>query len=360
MLSVSKKLAQSKKVNLLPGPVYIDDEVVSYFRRVPISHREERFTEELSVTKKLLRQLTRCERVQVCLGSGSLTNDIIAAQLSGLQTKGLVLSNGEFGDRLIDHAQRFGMDFVTIRKEWGEVFDYEEITRRVQKEKLSWLWFVHHETSTGILNDLEAIKNITWQNNLILCADCISSLGAVPLDLRGVDFASGSSGKALRSYSGLSFVFYKKTVTNKKIPRYLDLTLYENNEGVPFTSSSNLLSACRAALQILLRNPAARYSSIREQTATIRNYLFSFGIPVLCKDSNISPIMTTITLPDNISSLEVGDYLEERGILVHYKSSYLERRNWLQLSSMSEYDKKILENMTSELNEVLPLLGEQP
>lgn len=359
MLTVSKNLKQIKKINFLPGPVYIDDEVISHFKRVPISHRDERFKDDLSATKTLLQKLTQCEKVEICLGSGSLANDMIAAQLSGLQAKGLILSNGEFGDRLIDHASRFRLDFVSLKKEWGEVFDYTEIAKCVEKSKPSWLWFVHHETSTGILNDLLEVKKIACQNNIILCVDCISSLGAVFLNLRDVDFASGSSGKALRSYSGLSFVFYKNSVPVKKIPRYLDLALYEKNEGVPFTTSSNLLSACKAALTVLLKNPAGRYSSMKEQTKTIRHCLTSCGIPVLIKDINTSPIVTTVTLPNNIPSLEVGDYLQRRGILVHYKSSYLQRKNWMQVSSMSVYEEHILQNLVYELKDALSLLEEQ-
>ena len=40
-----------------------------------------------------------------------------------------------------------------------------------------------------------------------LCVDCISSIGAIPIDLKDVYFASGVSGKAMKSFTGLSFVF---------------------------------------------------------------------------------------------------------------------------------------------------------
>jgi aspartate aminotransferase-like enzyme len=60
-----------------------------------------------------------------CPGSGTLANDAIAAQLSLLDGRGLVLSNGEFGERLIDHARRFGLSFDVLKIEWGEAFTRE-------------------------------------------------------------------------------------------------------------------------------------------------------------------------------------------------------------------------------------------
>ena len=47
----------------------------------------------------------------------------------------------------------------------------------------------------------------------------------MPVDLTGVYLASGSSGKGLRAYPGLSMVFYHHEVAPApdKLPRYLDL-----------------------------------------------------------------------------------------------------------------------------------------
>ena len=70
-----------------------------------------------------------------------------------------------------------------------------------------WLWFVHHETSTGMLNDLDELNTFCNKYEMKLCVDCISSIGAIPIDLKDVYFASGVSGKAMKSFTGLSFVF---------------------------------------------------------------------------------------------------------------------------------------------------------
>ena len=91
-----------------------------------MSHRSDAFAGEFKATKKLLCDLTSAAKVEILLGSGSLANDAIGAQISLLGARGLVLSNGEFGDRLIDHATRLGLQFDVYEMEWGEPFDYAE------------------------------------------------------------------------------------------------------------------------------------------------------------------------------------------------------------------------------------------
>src|SRR5437667_5449373 len=105
---------QPSAVNFLPGPVTVRREVRRAFEQAPESHRAEAFTRDFQATKELLCELARAGRVELFLGSGTLANDVIAGQLSLEQTAGLVLSNGEFGEPLLDHARRFGLNFDAL------------------------------------------------------------------------------------------------------------------------------------------------------------------------------------------------------------------------------------------------------
>ena len=67
---------------------------------------------------------------------------------------------------------------------------------------LGWVWGVHLESSTGVLNDLVGLRDVAARAGVRICLDAVSSLGAVPLDLRGVHLATGSSGKALGTTPG--------------------------------------------------------------------------------------------------------------------------------------------------------------
>ena len=341
-----KKKSARFKINLLPGPVHIQDKVKKHFGRVPISHRADNFINELNHVKDMFRHITLCKNVEIGLGSGTFANDLVAGQLSIINKPGLILSNGEFGTRLIDHAKRFNLTFESVKSSWGKEFNYKKIEQKILSGRIHWIWFVHHETSTGMINDFSLLQKLAKKNNVLFCVDCISSICAVPLDLSKADFASGTSGKAIGSYPGLSFIFYRKAYTSKKIsvPRYLDLNIYRKNNGIPFTSSSNLLSALSNALKYFI-DDSNRFKKISMQTKWMVDQLNDIDIPVLVTGKYASPIITTVILTKKVSSKLIGEHLKSLGYHVHYKRSYLQENNWIQISSMSVYSKKHLKPM---------------
>src|SRR5712672_2696989 len=105
---------QASAVNFLPGPVTVRREVRRAFEQAPESHRADTFLKDFQATKKSLCELVRAKKLELFLGSGTLANDVIAGQLSLEAGRGVVLSNGEFGERLLDHARRFGLNFDAL------------------------------------------------------------------------------------------------------------------------------------------------------------------------------------------------------------------------------------------------------
>jgi len=71
----------------------------------------------------------KAKRVELLLGSGTLANEVIAGQLALTAEPGVVLSNGEFGQRLIDHAQRWRLPVRTLELEWGATFAPDAVRR---------------------------------------------------------------------------------------------------------------------------------------------------------------------------------------------------------------------------------------
>ncbi|HKI68919.1 MAG TPA: aminotransferase class V-fold PLP-dependent enzyme, partial [Verrucomicrobiae bacterium] len=170
--------------NFLPGPVAVRREVRRAFEQAPESHRGEVFMQDFRATKQTLCELTNARDVELLLGSGTLANEVVGAQLSLLPGSGLILSNGEFGSRLIDHARRLNLKFNTLEFEWGQPLDLVAVQKAMKHApNLAWLWCVHCETSTGILNDLGALKALCTNSHIKLCLDGISSIGTMPVDL---------------------------------------------------------------------------------------------------------------------------------------------------------------------------------
>ncbi|MEC3195379.1 aminotransferase class V-fold PLP-dependent enzyme [Bacillus cereus] len=334
----------TKEYTFLPGPVDIEENVRKAFCTKPISHRSKSFQVTMDNVKKRLLYMTKAKQVQLMLGTGTLANDAIALQLRSLTGKGLVLKNGEFGNRLVGHATRSQLHFDTYKKEMGEPFIYTELEEIMTTGKYEWLWFVHHETSTGMLNDLEELNTLCKGNQIKLCVDCISSIGAISLDLKDVYFASGVSGKAIRSYTGISFVFHNHIIQiNEAVPAYMDIGMYEENKSIPYSQSWNLIYALQEALKRFEDETA--FVKIKETYDYVEEAITSMGLKLVSPKEHAAKIILTIQLSEGQSSKTVGDALALQGYIVHYESAYLQKNNWIQIACLNHYKERDMKRM---------------
>src|SRR5690606_30054205 len=140
-------------------------------------------------------------------GSGTLANEVMLNEIKNKNQKGLILSNGEFGNRLIAQAWRHQILFDTYSIDWGKKFDTATIKKKLEQNDIHWILFCHCETSTGIINELQTIIELGKSFRCACFVDCMSTVGTMPLDLSGVSMATASSGKGLASVPGLAIVF---------------------------------------------------------------------------------------------------------------------------------------------------------
>jgi aspartate aminotransferase-like enzyme/GNAT superfamily N-acetyltransferase len=344
---LAERPRDAEGASLLPGPVPVAPAVAAQLAAEPVSHRADAFTLSLAQVRRRLCELTSAAHAAVLLGSGTLANDVVAAQLARRGAKGLVLANGEFGERLIDHASRARLDCDVYRCAWAEPFDLGEVARRLAARP-RWLWLVHCETSTGMLNDLGAVAALCRAAGTELCVDAISSIGTVAVDLREAAFATAVSGKGLGAYPGLAIVLYRHAPQpSADCPRYLDLGLYCADE-VPFTHSSNLVSALAAALRDI---GPARYEALARDGRRLRGELEQAGLECLVPAAHASPAVLTLVLADGVSSREVARHMAAAGYTVAYNSRYLRERNWLQLALMGEYQPAAFPDLVAQLRQ---------
>ncbi len=336
------------RINFLPGPVDISPQVKRAFARPAISHRGRAFARRLSTVRQRLCELAQANHVQLLAGPGTMANDAVAAQLSLRDDHGIVLSQGEFGERLVDHARRFGLDTAVVRESSDRPIPESAIEDVLSKHpNCGWLWAVHCETSSGVMTDLPMLKRLCQRHRMDLCVDCISSIGTIPLDLRGVRFATASSGKGLASRAGLAMVFHDSTVMpSTRLPRSLDLGLYEQSAGVPFTLPSHALAALAAALEEM---QPARFETIAQLGTMLKQRLIELDLSPIGPPGFTSPAVTTVVLPRPFRSLRFGRELEAAGVRAAYRSAYLHRRNAVQFCLMGHPTRQQIDDLLNAI-----------
>jgi len=329
------------EVMLLPGPVQISQIVRDAFAKSPMSHRESTLIDIYQEVRERLSMIADGMETAVITGSGTLANDIVGACLRARfgDRHGIVLANGEFGERLVRQAGNAGLKFTRLCRTWGEPWDHNRIEEEL-KHGAAWVWGVHLETSTGQLNDMRQLREQARRAGAEVAADCVSSLGAVPLDGLGLQFASGVSGKALGAYAGLTFVFAEagvlETTCFEKLPGYFNLREGCRQREPRFTLPSPQLLGLAAALATHYANAGdakRRFRHYEDLGVWSRAELRARGLALVTAEEFAAPTICTFPLPyQNV------ERCRQLGFRIAHESCYLRERGWGQISVMGDLD----------------------
>lgn len=351
-------LPAAEPLSLLPGPVPIAAAVTEAFHRPPIYHRSAEFIERFEGVRRSLAALTGSKSAAVLVGSGTLSNEVVAATISRAPgaDNGLLLVNGEFSRRLLRQAQRFGL-YPSVREwPWGKPWDLSVVADAMDRMRPGgWVWGVHLESSTGVLNDLPGLIQIASARGIRVCADCVSSLASVPVDLSQVYLATGATGKAFASYAGLALIFADperlSDIDADRVPTYLDLRATLASYGPRHTVPSPLVLALEAALK-RYANPEsarARFETYADMGRLVRTRLRELGLPPMAEECCSCPVLTTFNPPAGDSVSEFVVRCEGWGFLIGGQSQYLAERNLVQIANMGEVTRTDLERFFDRL-----------
>ncbi|WP_114570844.1 GNAT family N-acetyltransferase [Exiguobacterium flavidum] len=316
--------ATLRPVTFLAGPVSVHPNVLKAAALEPVPHRSQEMVNLMRQLADKLRALVNLPHLATLLGSGTLANDAVAAQLRNRGGRGLIVDSGQFGRRLADHALRAGLSFDRFEQAEGRSLDIERLTDGFERIRPDWIWLVHCETSTGVLHDIDTVSRLCNKYSCMLALDAISSVGTAPYDFSRCDYVSFVSGKALGGLTGLAFVAMSEApLATPDMPRYLDLSLYQDY--VAFSHSSNLVRACLAAIDVLDLESAGRKMDI------LIDVLAGHGITPLAEPDSQARGILTLVFED---ATEIARQLKANGFSVQFESEYLAERNWLQVSTM--------------------------
>jgi alanine-glyoxylate transaminase/serine-glyoxylate transaminase/serine-pyruvate transaminase len=187
-----------------PGPCNPYPEATAGLARPLLGHLDPDFIALLDETCDRLRQVwgTSNTLTLPVSGTGSAGMEAAFVNLVGPGDTVVVGVNGLFGERMCDVAGRAGADVVRVDAPWGRPLDPAEVLAAHPAPTL--IAAVHAETSTGVVNDVAAIA--AGKGDALMLADCVTSLGGIPVDVDGwgVDVAYSGTQKCLGVAPGLA------------------------------------------------------------------------------------------------------------------------------------------------------------
>ncbi|HET6926310.1 MAG TPA: 2-aminoethylphosphonate--pyruvate transaminase, partial [Hyphomicrobiaceae bacterium] len=205
----------------------------------------------------------------------------------------LVLTNGAYGERMIEIAKRLGRRVEVLR--WPENQAVQPSTVEgalADNPAITHVALVHCETTSGLLNPLAEVAAVVAQERRALIVDAMSSFGALPLDLRETPITAllASSNKCLEGVPGIAFALIKKSAIElaKGVAPSLSLDLYdqwhgfESNGQWRFAPPVHVVAALLEALRVLEAEggPAARLQRYQENFRTLTEGMRRLGFRV--------------------------------------------------------------------------------
>jgi len=241
---------------------------------------------------------------------------------------------GVFGERMCEVARRIGAQVERVETEPGTALPADAMADAIARVRPRVVAFVHAETSTGVLQPVEAIAAAARRADAFLVLDCVTSLGGLPvtLDAWGVDAAYSGTQKCLSCPPGLSPISFSPRALERVRARrtpvqswYFDVTLlsaYYGSERVyHHTAPISMVYGLAEALRVVEEEGMpARERRHRAAAAALIERLAPLGFAPLVAPEVRLPTLTTLRLPEAVR--ERGEaklrrrLLDEHGIEV--------------------------------------------
>jgi serine---pyruvate transaminase len=321
-------VASRQEILLTPGPTTVPDAVLAAQTVAPRYHRGPAFRQLMGDVLEGLGWMIESENDIVLLtgsGTGALEAAVVNCFSPGDRL--VVVDNGFFGDRVTRLARAFGLEVVPLVYEWGRLPRAGDVADLLAREPdIAGVAVQHSETSTGAINDVEAIAAAVdaAPGRPLLMVDAVSSAGAVPVraDAWGLDLVCGGSQKALGATPGIGFVSVSERAweayRRATCPRfYWDFEEHRKSAAsgpeTPWTPAVGVLAGLGAALTLMRgRGREAVYAVHRVNAAAVRAGVRALGLELFGEDPESAVVVTPFRVPDGLDADELADHLRGR------------------------------------------------
>ncbi len=311
-----------------PGPSDVHPRVLQALAYPPVGHLDPQFLGLMNEVQELLRFVFQTENALTIPVSGTGTAGMEAAFANFVEPGDPVLIgvNGYFSERMVDMAGRYGAHVRRLERPWGEVFAPEEIEEALRAQPARLVALVHAETSTGALQPLDEIAQIVHRYGGLLLADCVTSLGGLPvqIDAWDIDIAYSGTQKCVGAPPGLAPLTVgprARAALDKrasKVPNwYLDLTTVAQYWGAArtyhHTAPINMNYALREALRMIQEEGLeARFARHRAHAELLWAGLEEMDIALHVEPQHRLSTLTTVRVPAGVDEMAVRKTLLER------------------------------------------------
>jgi predicted phosphoserine aminotransferase len=351
----------------LPGPTEVRPEILQTMTQPMIGHRVAEMETLIGHIQPGLRSIFRTSR-PVYISASSATGLMEGAVRNGVRRRALALVNGAFSERFYKIACASGIQADPLEVEWGKIHTPELVHSALSRGIYDAVTVVHSETSTGALNPIRELAEVTRAaGDVAILVDAVSSLAGARLDTDawGLDFVLTGSQKAFALPPGLAFGVAQTNLLDRAKTKpdrgvYFDFLEFEKNikaNQTPNTPAVSLLYAAAAQVDYIrdegLEERWARHMAMAKRTWAWVDEMASRGVPlqILAPEGYRSPTVTCIRTPSGWSGPRVAAELRVRGYQIATGYGRFKDETF-RIGHMGDHTMETLEDLLAALQEV--------
>ncbi len=311
-----------------PGPSNVHPRVLQAMALPTIGHLDPDFITIMDEIKAMLKQvmLTDNELTFPVSGTGSAGMEACLCNLIEPGDRCVICVNGVFGQRMADIADRNGGEVVEVQAPWGESINPEQVRQALDAGQTKLVAIVHAETSTGILQPLEEISQMTHEHDALLVVDAVTSLGGHPVkvDEWGIDACYSGTQKCLSIPPGLSPATFSDQAicalenrSSKVSSWYLDMAMVREYWGQArsyhHTAPVNMLYGFHEGLRLILEEGLGnRWQRHKHNHELLVAGLEGMGLEMLAAPAYRLWSLNAVKIPPGVDDASVRRELLER------------------------------------------------
>ncbi len=304
-----------RKILLNPGPATTTQRVKDALVIEDVCPREKPFGDLYRDVRRRLAELCGPVPETVAIpivGSGTTALEASLVSFVGEDDCVLIVENGDYGKRLAQMAAALGVAHEVLALGFGQPIDLARLEAALAagQGRLTHLYFVHHETSSGLITPIEPVIALGRRFGVTLLLDAMSSYACldIPVGAAGVDALVSSSNKCVQGMAGLGIVVATQALLDAsrgKTRRCFALDLvaeYDHLEATGqsrFTVPPQLISALHAALlELEEEGLAGREARYKESMRVLMQGLRALSFEFLLEDEHQSGILVAVREPE--------------------------------------------------------------
>ena len=316
---------------MIPGPTPVVDSIRAEMARPIQAFGDPRFVADYKKLIEDLGKLMNCSGMTFPLaGTGTTAMEMAISNVTKRGDNILIVSNGFFGDRFIEIAQRKGLNVDVLSAEWGTIITPEQIEAKLNEKNYAAMTVTHVDTATAVVAPIEEIGKIAAKHpETMYIVDGVAAEAAeyVDVDAYHIDVLFTGSQKAFGVCPGMFVLWASKAALARRkeigmIPEYyIDfekwIPIMENPAKYFATPAVNLVWAMAESVRLIneeggLKVRAERH---RKNADAAAKALESIGFKILAEEGHRASTLSVCIYPDGVDDVKFRAAMLDNGVI---------------------------------------------